>query len=70
MTDFLRLIDVNAGALRLKRGPGNFSPNVIGGLSGPLTSHPPTGGVLDLLVLNRLGGLNRAIVVTMWCCSV
>ena len=28
MTDFLRLVDVNAGGSRLKKGPGNFTPNV------------------------------------------
>ena len=29
MVDFLRIIDVNAGGLRLKKGPGNFTPNVL-----------------------------------------
>ena len=26
MADFLRLINVNAGGFRLKKGPGNFTP--------------------------------------------
>ena len=29
MVDFLRLINVNAGGLQLKKGPGNFTPNFL-----------------------------------------